>query len=200
LAGLGLEAQRKAVLCYLDGGSWELLGEFTEVECGMRSDRPELAKAIAFAKKHRARLVIAKLDRPSRNIAFIATLPEKRVDFVAVDNPHATKFNINILAAVAEFERNAISRRTTEALAAAKARGVTREGKPLKLGNYARIAAAKQAATRARAEAVRPAITAPAHLSTRAAADELNRRALTTAFGGQWHAMQVYRARHRLGL
>lgn len=86
--------------------------------------------------------MIAKLDRLSRNVAFIATLLEKKVDFVAFDNPHATKFNLHLLAAVAEFERDAISRRTAEALAAAKARGV-------KLGNYARIARAKQAATRA---------------------------------------------------
>jgi DNA invertase Pin-like site-specific DNA recombinase len=85
-------------------------------------------------------LVIAKLDRLFRNVAFIAALLEKRVEFVAVDNPHATKFNIHILAAVAEFERDAISKRTIEALAAAKARGV-------KLGDYARIARAKEAAS-----------------------------------------------------
>jgi DNA invertase Pin-like site-specific DNA recombinase len=102
-----------------------------------------------------ARLAIAKLDRLSRNVAFIATPLEKKVDFIAVDNPHATKFNLHILAAVAEFERDAISRRTTEALAAAKARGV-------KLGNYARIARAKQAATRARAGERASAIEATA--------------------------------------
>jgi DNA invertase Pin-like site-specific DNA recombinase len=90
-SGLGLAAQRKAVRDYLDGGKW--------IESGKNSDRPELAKAIAFAKKHRARLVVAKLDRLSRNVAFLATLLEKKVDFVAVDNPHATKFNIQILAA-----------------------------------------------------------------------------------------------------
>jgi DNA invertase Pin-like site-specific DNA recombinase len=178
---------------YLDGGNWQLLGEFTEIESGKRSDRPELAKAITFAKKQRARLVIAKLDRLSRNIAFIATLLEKKVDFIAVDNPHATKFKLHILAAVAEFERDAISRRTREALAAARARGV-------KLGNYARISAAKQAATRARAESVRPIIAETAHLSLQGAADELNRRGLTTAAGKAWHAMQVRRARRQLGL
>ena len=103
---------------YLDGGDWHLLGEFTEVESGKRADRPELAKAIAFAKRHRARLIIAKLDRLSRNVAFISALMERKVDFVAVDNPHATKFNIHILAAVAEFERDAISRRTSREHAA----------------------------------------------------------------------------------
>jgi DNA invertase Pin-like site-specific DNA recombinase len=192
-SGLGLDAQRKAVRDYLDGGKWELLGEFTEVESGKRSHRPELEKAIAFAKKHRARLVIAKLDRLSRNVAFIATLLEKKVDFLAVDNPHATKFNLQILAAVAEFERDAISKRTKEALAAAKARGV-------KLGNFARISAAKQAATRARAETVRQPIEATAHLSANAAAADLNERGITTAAGGAWRAEQVLRARRQLGL
>jgi len=192
-SGLGLEAQRKAVTDYLDGGSWELIGEYTEVESGKGSDRPELEKAIAACKKHRARLVIAKLDRLSRNVAFIATLLEKKIDFLCCDNPHATKFNLHILAAVAEFERDAISKRTTEALAAAKVRGV-------KLGNYQRIAEAKQAATTARAEAMRGPIEATAHLSATAAAADLNGRGITTTGGTRWQATQVIRARRLLGL
>jgi DNA invertase Pin-like site-specific DNA recombinase len=171
-----------------------------EIESGKRNDRSELEKAIEACKKHRARLIIAKLDRLSRNVAFIATLMERRVDFLAVDNPTATKFTVHILAAVAEFERDAISKRTKEALAAAKARGTTKDGRPLKLGNYQRISKAKQAAATVRAEAVRPAITSTLHLSTQAAADELNRHGHTTASGKPWHAMQVLRARHRLGL
>src|SRR6478736_6126805 len=150
-SGLGLDAQRRAVRDYLDGGKWELVGEYTEVETGKRADRLELEKAIAACKKHRARLIIAKLDRLSRNVAFISALMERKVDFVCCDNPTATKFTIHILAAVAEFEREAISMRTKEALAAAKAKGN-------RLGNYRRIAKAKQAATTARAEAVRPAV------------------------------------------
>jgi DNA invertase Pin-like site-specific DNA recombinase len=192
-SGLGLEAQRKAVIDYLDGGKWTLLDEFTEIESGRRNDRPELEKAIAACKKHRAKLVIAKLDRLSRNGAFIATLMDRKVDFVCCDNPTATKFTIHILAAVAEFERDAISKRTKDALAAAKANGK-------KLGNYQRIAEAKQRATGARAEAMRGAITETMHLSTQAAADELNRRGMRTASGKRWHAMQVLRARHRLSL
>src|SRR4029077_19029045 len=117
-SGLGLDAQRTAVSDYLDGGKWELVGEFTEIESGKRADRPQLEKAIAACKRHRARLIIAKLDRLSRNVAFIATLMERKVDFVCCDNPTATKFTIHILAAVAEFEREAISKRTKEALAA----------------------------------------------------------------------------------
>ncbi|MGY3563173.1 DNA invertase Pin-like site-specific DNA recombinase [Bradyrhizobium sp. USDA 4463] len=192
-SGLGLDAQKKAVADYLDGGKWELLGEFTEIESGKRSDRPELEKALAACKKHKARLVIAKLDRLSRNVAFIATLMERKVDFIAVDNPHATKFNLHILAAVAEFERDAISARTKAALAAAKAKGRI-------LGNYQRIAAAKQRATTARAERLRPVMTELANLSTRAAADALNHCGIKTASGGQWFPMQVSRARKRLGL
>src|SRR5215471_5776281 len=122
-SGLGLEAQRKAVLDYLNGGSWELVQEFVEVESGKHSERPQLEAALAACKKHRARLVIAKLDRLSRNLAFIATLMESGVEFTAVDNPHANKLTIHILAAVAQHEREMISERTKAALAAAKARG-----------------------------------------------------------------------------
>jgi DNA invertase Pin-like site-specific DNA recombinase len=192
-SGLGLDAQRKAVIDYLDGGKWTLLDEFTEIESGKRNDRPELERALAACKKHRAKLVIAKLDRLSRNLAFIAMLMDRKVDFVCCDNPTATKFTIHILAAVAEHERDAISARTKAALAAAKANGK-------KLGNYQRIAAAKQRATAARAEAVREAVTATAHLSMRAAAEALNRRGIRTASGKQWQAMQVHRVRSRLGL
>jgi hypothetical protein len=104
-SGLGLDAQREAVMNYLNGGRWSLVDEFTEVESGKRADRPELEKALAACKKQRARLVIAKLDRLSRNLAFIATLMESGVEFVAVDNPHANKLTIHILAAVAQHER-----------------------------------------------------------------------------------------------
>ena len=122
-SGLGLEAQQKAVTDYLNGGAWELVGEFVEVESGKKSNRPQLARAIETCRKRRARLVIAKLDRLSRNLAFVATLMDAGVEFVAVDNPHANRLTIHILAAVAEHEREAISERTKAALAAAKARG-----------------------------------------------------------------------------
>src|SRR6476619_7200292 len=123
-SGLGLEAQRKSVLDYLDGGRWWLVAEFTEIENGKRNDRPELEKALAACKKQKAKLVIAKLDRLSRNLAFIATLMDSGVEFVAVDNPHANKLTIHILAAVAQHEREMIAQRTKDALQAAKARGV----------------------------------------------------------------------------
>jgi DNA invertase Pin-like site-specific DNA recombinase len=108
-SGLGLEAQQKAVRDYLNGGAWELVAGHVEVESGKRADRPELAKALEACKRHKARLVIAKLDRLSRNLAFIATLMEAGVEFVAVDNPHANKLTVHILAAVAQHEREMIS-------------------------------------------------------------------------------------------
>jgi DNA invertase Pin-like site-specific DNA recombinase len=122
-SGLGLEAQREAVLAYLNGGSWTMVAEFTEIESGKHADRPQLAAALAACKKHKAKLVIAKLDRLSRNLAFIATLMDSGVEFLAVDNPHANKLTVHILAAVAQHEREAIAQRTRDALQAAKARG-----------------------------------------------------------------------------
>ena len=104
------------------------MAEHVEIESGKRADRPELAKALEACKRPKARLVIAKLDRLSRNLAFVATLMDARVEFTAVDNPHANKLTVHILAAVAQHEREMISERTTDALRAAKARGV-------KLGN-----------------------------------------------------------------
>src|SRR5262245_28925756 len=119
-SGLGLDAQRAAVMTYLNGGPWKLIAEFTEVETGKRADRPELQKALAACRKHKGKLIIAKLDRLSRNLAFIATLMDSGVEFVATDNPHANRLSVHILAAVAEHEREAISERTKAALQAAK--------------------------------------------------------------------------------
>ena len=121
--GYGIDAQRKAVTDFLNGGSWELVEEFVEVESGKRSDRPELAKALAACRKHKAKLVIAKLDRLARNVAFIANLMDSKVEFVCCDMPQATRLTIHVLAAVAEHEREMIAKRTKDGLAAAKARG-----------------------------------------------------------------------------
>src|SRR5262249_7160468 len=103
-SGLGVEAQKAAVLAFINANA-ELIAEFTEVESGLHADREELKKAIAACKKHKAKLVIAKLDRLSRNLAFIATLMESGVEFVAVDMPEANKLTVHILAAMAEHER-----------------------------------------------------------------------------------------------
>ena len=119
-SGLGLEAQRTAVDNYLNGGNWTLLDTFTEVESGRRNDRPELAKALDLCRRRKATLVIAKLDRLARNVAFIANLMEANVDLVAVDMPQANRLTLHIMAAMAEHEAQAVSQRTKAALQAAK--------------------------------------------------------------------------------
>jgi DNA invertase Pin-like site-specific DNA recombinase len=192
-SGLGLEAQREAVAGFLNGGAWELVGEFVEVESGKRADRPELARALAACKKHKATLVVAKLDRLSRSVAFLSALMESGVEFVAVDNPHANKLMLHMLAAFAEHERDQISARTKAALAAAKARGV-------KLGNP-RIEGAREGAAVAlktgadkRAANVLPiikAIQASGAKTLSAIAVALNARGVKTARGGEWHASTV---------
>jgi DNA invertase Pin-like site-specific DNA recombinase len=107
----------------VDGGNWSVIAEFTEIETGKRNDRPQLERALAACRKHKARLVIAKLDRLSGNLAFIATLMDSSIEFIAVDNPHANKLTLHILAAVAQHEREMIAARTKAALQASKARG-----------------------------------------------------------------------------
>jgi len=121
-SGLGLEAQRSTVTGYV-AGRGEIVGEFTEVESGRKTDRPQLRAALDMAALHRATLVIARLDRLARNVAFIANLMDSRVDFIACDMPEANRLTLHILAAVAEHEREMISVRTKAALAAARARG-----------------------------------------------------------------------------
>src|SRR5712675_1546426 len=139
LSGLGIDAQRKAIEDYLNGGRWELLAEHVEIESGKRSDRPELAKALAQSKATGATLVIAKLDRLARNVAFISNLMESGVDFVAADMPQANRLTVHVLAAIAEHEAAAISARTKAALARAKARGTRLGGDR---GNLPRVAKA----------------------------------------------------------
>jgi DNA invertase Pin-like site-specific DNA recombinase len=192
-SGLGLEAQRQAVETYLNGGSWTLVAEFVEVESGKHGDRPQLAAALGACKKHRAKLVIAKLDRLSRNLAFIATLMDSGVEFIAVDNPHANKLTIHILAAVAQHEREMIAQRTKDALQAAKARG-KRLGNP-KLGEARQRAfAANRAAADGFAANVLPVIhqiQASGVQSLRGVARALTARGVKTARGGEWSAVQV---------
>jgi DNA invertase Pin-like site-specific DNA recombinase len=151
-SGLGLEAQRAAVAAFV-AGRGELVGEFTEIESGRKAERPQLAAALDACRRSKATLVIAKLDRLARNVAFIARLMEAGVEFVAVDNPHATKLLIHLLAAFAEHERDQISARTKAALTAAKARGV-RLGNPCPANAAARgraVLAAKAAPAREQA-------------------------------------------------
>jgi DNA invertase Pin-like site-specific DNA recombinase len=192
-SGLGLEAQRAAVLSYLDGGNWTMVAEFTEIESGKHADRPQLVAALAACKKHKAKLVIAKLDRLSRNLAFIATLMDSGVEFIAVDNPHANKLTVHILAAVAQHEREMISQRTKEALRAAKARG-KRSGNPSLAETLPMaVEANKKAADRFAANVVPiiQQIQASGVDSLRGVARALTARGVQTARGGQWTARMV---------
>src|SRR6266446_6728611 len=192
-SGLGLEAQRKAVLDYLNGGRWELVDEFVEVESGKDNERPQLEAALAACKKHRARLVIAKLDRLSRNLAFIATLMESGVEFTAVDMPEANKLTVHILAAVAQNEREMISERTKAALQAAKARG-KQLGNPRLAEAAKRGTAAVKANARQFAANVLPIIEEIERsgvTSHNAIAAKLNERNVRTARGGRWTHVQV---------
>ena len=192
-SGLGLEAQRSAVLAYLDGGSWSMIAEFTEVESGRYADRSQLAAALATCKKRKAKLVIAKLDRLSRNLAFIATLMDSGVEFVAVDNPHANKLTVHILAAVAQHEREMISQRTRDALQAAKARG-KRLGNPNLARARQRALEANSAAADRFSANVRPIIEQVQKSgvsSLRGVARALTARGIKTARGGEWTARMV---------
>jgi DNA invertase Pin-like site-specific DNA recombinase len=149
-SGLGLEAQQKAVRDHLNGGDWKLVGEFTEVESGKRSDRPKLAEALKACRVRGATLIIAKLDRLARNVHFVSGLMESGVEFTAVDFPQANRLAVHILAAVAEHEAKMISERTKAALAAAKARGV-------KLGGFRKNA---KLTVKARQAGSRPSLPA----------------------------------------
>jgi DNA invertase Pin-like site-specific DNA recombinase len=142
VSGLGLEAQREAVAAHVAGCGGRVILTFQEIESGKRNDRPQIAAALVACRARKAVLIIAKLDRLARNVHFVSGLLESGVDFIACDNPHASKFTIHILAAVAELEREQISERIVAALAAAKARGV-------KLGNP-NLAAARQRALETR--------------------------------------------------
>lgn len=141
-SGLGLEAQRKAVSDYLNGGRWTLVEEFVEVETGRKSDRPKLGEALAACRLHGATLVVAKIDRLSRDAGFLINLQKSEVKFVAADNPHVNEMVVGILAIVADWEAKVISQRTREALAAARARGV-KLGSPKPISREAQLNGAK---------------------------------------------------------
>lgn len=188
--GYGVEAQRRAVTDFV--GDDGVISEFVEVESGKRhSNRPQLAAALAACRKHKARLVIAKLDRLGRNMAFIAGLMEEKIDFVCCDMPGATPFMLHIYAAVAEEERRTIAARTKAALAVAKARGVV-------LGN-AEQAAVNRAGAMSRAQAISDKLRELSGLSARAAAAALNDGSVPTATGKPWSSKTVGRMRERLG-
>lgn len=202
-SGLGIEAQRAAVDGYLNGGKWSLISELVEIESGKRSDRPALAKALAMCRLHNAVLVVAKLDRLSRNVAFLSALMESGVEFVACDFPTANKLTLHIMASVAENEAAMISKRTKDALMAARARGVVlggdRGGVIAAQASKGALASAEKrsAAAKRRAADLAPVIQqiqADGATSLRQVAAVLNERGILTSRGGQWSASQVLQA------
>lgn len=191
--GLGVDGQRADVTRYLNGGAWTLLAEYVEVESGKRTDRLELARALAHARRHRATLVIAKLDRLARDVHFISGLAKAGVPFVACDMPNASEFETNIRASMAQEEGRLISVRTRAALQAARARGT-------KLGGHrGDVAAARSRTVKAEradaaAEAVRGAVARARQAgvtSLAGIARYLDEIGVHTRSGGTWHASQV---------
>lgn len=190
-SGLGLEGQRTAVMAYLNGGSWNLAAEFTEVESGKNNDRPELAKAMHMCRLTGATLVIAKLDRLSRNAAFLLNLRDSGIEFVAADMPAANRMTVGIMALVAEEEGRAISDRTKKALAASKKKLGGWRGGPVvdsTKGTQAAVEAADAFAAK-----VAPIIQdlKAQGLSLRGIAAELASKGILTARGGVWTATGV---------
>jgi DNA invertase Pin-like site-specific DNA recombinase len=203
-------SHRSTVASFAGSQGVRVLAEYTEVESGRLADRPALAKAIAHARRCRATLVVAKLDRLARNVAFTSALMDSGVDFVACDNPHANRLTIHILAAVAEDEARRISERTKDALVAAKRRGVklgaarpecrNLTDKARRKGMKAAAAVVKQQADEAYADlreffaALRPGF------SYQQIADILDMRGERTRRGKPWTDVAVLRACRRLGL
>ena len=184
---------------FLNGDRWQLLAEFVEVESGKSDDRPQLEQALSMCELSGATLVVAKLDRLSRNLAFLAKLQESGARFVAADMPEANELTIHIMAAVAQAERKAISQRTKEALAAAKARGVRLGGNRGNLEDLrkgpAKSAEVRSRQARERALKVQRQIDAisakEVGTSLRQMAKKLNDLGITAPRGGRWQAAQV---------
>ena len=220
-SGLGIAAQKAAVATLCTARGWEIIAEFEEVESGKRNDRPKLAEAIHRAKVTNGTLVIAKLDRLSRNAAFITALHDSKAKFIAADMPDATELTVHIMAAVAQAERKAIANRTREALAAAKARGtwVKADGTPYKsgtrLGNPNGAAAIRRAGKGnvAAVESIKGNANAFARdllpvierlrsqglASLPQLASALNEGGFATPRGGKWHPSSVRNLLARAG-
>ena len=191
--GLGMDAQRNAIRNYLNGGDWKLLAEFAEVESGKRKDRPELTNAVALCRKESATLLIAKLDRLARNAAFLLNLRDSGVDFIATDMPHADKFTVGIMALVAEKERDLISQRTRDGLAAARRRGI-KLGNPRPAGALKAAHAVSMVRADVYAESIRHIVQEikAAHVTTlRGIAQCLNARGFKTPNGKMFKPQSV---------
>jgi len=192
-SGLGIDAQIKVVRDFARANNYILENEYVEVESGKKNYRPVLKKALTQCRRKQATLLVAKLDRVSRNVNFITTLLEAGIDFKAIDIPTGEKFIVHIMAAFAEYEREQISRRTKLALQAAKARGI-------ELGVYGRYVLSKKnkESSYRFAETIRPIIyklEQEGFNTIRAITDELNRLGIPTYRnnGSKWHPSTVHK-------
>ena len=193
-SGLGIEAQRASIKRLLDEKNIELVKEFLDVESGSRDGRKGLAEAISYAKKTGALLVIAKLDRVSRRVSFIAALMESGIKFAVADLPNATVFQLHIYSALAQEEKRLISERTKAALQAAKSRGIVlgktgvllaKRNKDI-ANNFA--SSIKDKLLELRNEG----------LTLKEIAEELNKQGIKSFTGGKWHPTSVNRAFYRV--
>ena len=197
-SGLGLEAQRRVIAAFATAERFDIAGEYTEIETGKGADalarRPQLKAALKAAKAANCSVAVAKLDRLSRDVAFIAGLMSQRVPFIVTAlGKDVDPFTLHIYAALAEQERRMISQRTAAGLQAAKERGV-------KLGNQ-KIADDNKAAAAARDAILKPILKGLIGSSTRVIAQQLTNRRIATPSGGKnWNPMTVLRAMRRLGL
>jgi DNA invertase Pin-like site-specific DNA recombinase len=209
-SGLGLEAQKKAVKDYITRTGAILVAAYTEVESGARNDRPQLQAALKRSTLSTATLVIAKLDRLSRNAAFLLTLRDAGTSFVAVDMPHATPVTVGIMAVIAEEERRLISERTKAAMQAAKARGV-KLGNPNGADAFRRTGMrgakmgteANKANAQRRAESLRDMVSeirTEGAVTYAAIARALNARHIPTRIGNAWQSGSVKMLMERLGV
>ena len=195
-SGLGLEAQKTALARFAEAEGYNLIQTFEEVETGKGGDaldrRPQLAAALRAARQHKAPIIVAKLDRLSRDVHFISGLMTHRTPFIVVElGADADPFMLHLYAALAEKERAMISKRTKDALAAKKAQGV-------KLGGLNAKGIENRDAALNRAELLRPIFNDLAGMSARQIAEVLNEREIATPAGGEWHAATVIRVQKRL--
>ena len=195
-SGLGLEAQREAIARFAEAEGYTVAGTFKEVETGKGADaldrRPQLAAAIKAARKLKGAVIVSKLDRLSRDVHFISGLMAHRVPFIVTElGADVDPFVLHLFAALAQKERQLISKRTKEGLAVAKQRG-------RKLGGWTAGSERSQKDADAFAERMRPVLAELANMSATRAAAELNRRKIATAAGGKWYAATVIRLRERL--
>ena len=202
-SGLGLEAQREGVARYAASGEWEQVTEYVEVMSGKRSDRPKLKEAIAAARKYRATLIMAKMDRLGRKASYVLHLLDTAgIDFRFAESPHASQLEIGVRAIVAEEEGRSISQRTKAALAAAKVRGVELGAYAYRMPTEQRLKGHRRGLETRRAQSAAWARSLWADVqsirnegvtSLSGIAAALNDRGIPTRRGGNWQAIQVRR-------